>query len=547
MGSFRSEPGMKLSSEAVELVGHLNQLDRISIDDDTGRHALGEAIVDLLTRLGDSTDAAVWLGSAGSPAVLAAASPEWNPPERLPLSSADELPLTMISHEGQIFGAITQRGAGDSSLVDAIAGYLSIMIANKRLAAQMREGDFQSKMQLLELESLHDIGLSIASTLNLDELTEEVLMRTVTLLNARRAALFLRRGSSFELHRSFGEVSKRDLESLLGEASIARLVDDAAILTDSREAHEVFPDCHSAVLAPIRSERGTIGVLAAADREVRDGVGEFEKGDIRTLSMFASQAAIALENARLHYQALEKQAIERELELAATIQQDILPKVAISPDSGFETEVWMRSARQLGGDYHTVLVGSGRVSLCVADVSGKSTPAAILVSAFHAGLHILFAEDRPLGDIATELNRHIHRWSSQNKFITLFLATADRDAGVVRYVNAGHNPGFLVRDNEVFPLRSHGLPIGIMPGSTYETLEDAFPPGSLLVLYSDGLTEAENLDDEEYGYDRLTSVIRKNQTAGLVDLRESIMGDVDTFVGSAPQKDDQTLLLLRSR
>lgn len=540
---------MSFSSAAVELIGHLNQLDRITLDDETSRRALGEAIVDLLTRLIGASHAAVWLGSVDSPPVLVAASPEWSPPEQIAEAGILDAEVAPIARDGWVFGAIAARGV-DSEIGAAlqdIAAPIAVMIANKRMAAQMREGDFQSKMQLLELESLHEIGLSIASTLNLDELSEEILMRTVTLLNARRAALYLRRARSFELHRSFGEVSREDLEELLSEESIAALVDENETLSDCREAVGVFPECQSAVMVPIRSERGTIGVLAAADREVRGGVGEFEKGDIRTLSLFASQAAIALENARLHHQALEKQAMERELQLAATIQQEILPHVRIDPDTGFETEVWMRSARQLGGDYHTVLVGDGSLSMCVADVSGKSTPAAILVSAFHAGLHLLFGEQRDLGEIATELNRHIHKWSSQNKFITLFLATVDRDAARVRYVNAGHNPGFLVRGGDISFLASNGMPIGIMPGSIYETQEEDFPPGSLLVLYSDGLTEAENTRDEEYGHDRLVALVRDNQNLGLVELRKAIMDAIDGFVGGAPQKDDQTILLLKTR
>jgi sigma-B regulation protein RsbU (phosphoserine phosphatase) len=193
---------------------------------------------------------------------------------------------------------------------------------------------------------------------------------------------------------------------------------------------------------PIKgSNDAIIGVLAAADRETREGgIGAFEANELRLLSLFGNQVAIALENARLHRDALEKQAMERDLELAATIQRDILPK-AIPQIDGIEIAALSRPARQVGGDYHAFFVRDGVITALVADVAGKSMPAALLVSALHAVLQLLFAEGRELGEIATELNRHIHNWSAENKFITMIMVSIDREHETIQYVNAGHNPG----------------------------------------------------------------------------------------------------------
>ena len=422
---------------------------------------------------------------------------------------------------------------------------LTILLENRKLEVEAKQGEFLSKVHQLELESLYEIGMSIASTLNLDELSDEILMRAVTLLNARRAALYLRRAGRFDLHRSFGENASSDLQADLDEDAANDLLEEGRSLTDTGRASGIFPDCVSAVALPIRSDRGVIGVLAAADREFRDGVGPFEASDIRTLSMFASQAAIALENARLHRQALEKQAMERELELAATIQRDILPRQVVAPD-GFDLDVWTRPARQLGGDYHAFMATDTAASFCVADVSGKSTPAAILVSACHAALQLLFDEGRGLGEIATELNRHIHRWSSQNKFITAILATIDRENRRLLYVNAGHNPAYLVAGGEIASIHSHGLPIGMMGETTYEMMSVPFEPGSLLVLYSDGIIEAEGEGEEEFGYDRLTAIIEENSERSCSEIREKIVSAVDAFTRGRPQTDDQTLALVRT-
>jgi sigma-B regulation protein RsbU (phosphoserine phosphatase) len=265
---------------------------------------------------------------------------------------------------------------------------------------------------------------------------------------------------------------------------------------------------------------------------------------MRLLSLFANQVAIALENARLHREALEKQAMQRELDLAATIQRDILPK-SIPTVEGLPIAAFSKSAKQVGGDYHAFFERDGVVTLLVADVSGKSMPAALLVSALHAAVQLLFAEERELGDVATELNKHIHRWSAENKFVTLVMVSIDRRQETIEYVNAGHNPQYVVRNGEIDTLKSHGLPVGILPNSRYMTQRRPFPQGSLVVLYSDGITEAEDIAGEELENVRLEAVLRANIDASPDVIRDAIASAVETFAAGAPQKDDQTIVVAR--
>lgn len=438
------------------------------------------------------------------------------------------------------------RDEGELELIRLGAAYASTVLTNQRLTHEMREGDFQLKYRLWELESLYDIGLSIASTLNMDELAEEILVRTVSLINARRAALYLREGSRFILYRSFGEVRPEFLDRELDADLASRLLNDSSPVTFDSDTDCIFPGCGSLIALPIRGNNDVIGVIAAADRETRDGgLGAFEENDLRLLSLFGSQVAIALENARLHRQALEKQAMERDLELAATIQRDILPKKTPAV-AGFDLAAVARPARQVGGDYHGFVERDGSLIVCVADVAGKSMPAALLVSALHAALQLLFAEGRELAEIATELNRHIHRWSAENKFITMVLASFDREDETIRYVNAGHNPAYILIGDRMEQVNSHGLPIGIMPNSRYSTQTRPFPTGSTFVVYSDGITEAENLAGEEFENPRLEAILTSNLSATARQLAEAITREVDAFVGEAPQKDDQTLLIVKS-
>jgi phosphoserine phosphatase RsbU/P len=438
--------------------------------------------------------------------------------------------------------AIDDSMEEDVAFVKTAAAFLSTLITNQRLLQETREGDFQLKYRLWELESLYDIGLSIASTLNVDELADEILFRMISLTNARRAALYLRESDGFTLYRPFGDVREGFLEAELSE----QLIREGKPMAFSGGSDCLFPGCGSFVAVPIKgSSEAIIGVLAAADRETREGgVGVFEENELRLLALFANQVAIALENARLHRDALAKQAMERELELAATIQRDILPK-SIPQLAGIEIAALSRPARQVGGDYHAFFVRDGVLSALVADVAGKSMPAALLVSALHAVFHLLFAEGRELGEIATELNRHIHNWSAENKFVTLIMVSIDQENETLQYVNAGHNPGYLVANGRMEMIKSHGLPIGILPGTRYMTQTRPFPAGACAVLYSDGITEAEDISDLEFGNERLEALLQEHIDCDAATIRDQIASAVDAFVDEAPQKDDETIVIVK--
>src|SRR5687768_10422262 len=531
----------------ADFVHELQQLERGSIT------AQGPTILDAFARHTPFGDGALYLReSRGTPLRLAAKSQQCVAPEILDGRAEDfvsPVPSVVVPLQSQREAvgvlALYSDGASDADLAFARAAgaFLSTLITNQRLLAETREGDFQLKYRLWELESLYDIGLSIASTLNVDELADEILFRMISLTNARRAALFLRDpAGGFTLYRSFGDVRSDFLERDLTE----QLMREGKPLTFEGGGECLFPSCETFVAVPIKgSNDAFIGVLAAADRETREGgIGAFEANELRLLALFANQVAIALENARLHREALEKQAMERELELAATIQRDILPK-SIPKLEGIDIAALSRPARQVGGDYHAFFVRDGVITTLVADVAGKSMPAALLVSALHAVVQLLFAEGRVIGEIATELNRHIHNWSAENKFITMIMVAIDPENETIQYVNAGHNPCYLIGNGRMDQIKSHGLPIGILPGTRYITQTRPFPAGTCVVLYSDGITEAEDVDGEEFGNERLEALLEQHIDCGAAVIRDQIAAAVENFVGEAPQKDDETLVIVR--
>jgi len=290
---------------AHRFTAFLDDLQRI----EKTRGDAGSVILDAFIRHTPCLSGAVYLrDSRELPLRLAAKSQQMVAPEILDF----ELPAEIVSFPDHLFVPLrTARehlgvvklaqmpdvSEDDLDIMRAAATYVTTLMTNQRLTHEMREGDFQLKYRLWELESLYEIGLSIAATLNIDELADEILFRTISLTNSRRAALFLREGDLFKVYRSFGDVKGEFLDEDLAR----QVVEQGAPVSFEEGVDCIFPGCLAFVALPIKGNNETIGVLAAADRETREGgLGTFEANDLRLLSSFASQVSIALENARLH-------------------------------------------------------------------------------------------------------------------------------------------------------------------------------------------------------------------------------------------------------
>lgn len=473
--------------------------------------------------------------------------------EAFPKILSDDL-LEDLAGEGtaalervELAGAVVLYRPGTESrpaALEAANRLLAAQLKIRELEEVLRQQRFQAKYRGVELEALYDVGLAITSTLDLGRLSEEILLRAVSLLDARRGAFFAGEEGGYRLRSAIGgdaldEVCKEGdplLDWLRGGAKGQA----------PEGCPEPLPGCRHLLAAGVETESRFRGLLVVGDKEDRFGVGPFTERDRRTLALFGQQAAIALENAHLHQQALEKERLERDMELAAQIQQQILPK-ALPAVEGYELFGWNRPARQVGGDFFDALkLPDGRLILVVADVSGKGMPAALMVSTLHSALRLGLDQQNAGPELLVRLNRHILDLSLPNKFITLFLAELRPESGRLRYLNAGHNPALLLHaDGQVESLPAGGLPLGLMPGAQYEAAETACEPGSLLCLYSDGITETTSPDDEELGEERLTELLQSGKDLSLEELKEKIEARCSDFSQGQPQGDDQTLVFLR--
>jgi sigma-B regulation protein RsbU (phosphoserine phosphatase) len=241
---------------------------------------------------------------------------------------------------------------------------------------------------------------------------------------------------------------------------------------------------------------------------------------------------------------------ERELELAARIQADLFP-AELPRFEGYDIAARSRPARRCGGDYYDAiaLAGGGKsgVLLCVADVSGKGLPASLLMSHMQATLRALLGRTTSLGELAGHANALLHGSTAANKYVTAALLELDPRTGDATYVSAGHiNSLHVTADGVVRQLDSTGAPLGLLPpGGPYEGRTFRVLAGECLVLCSDGVTDAQNVDGEEFGEERLARIVVDSMNDEASTMVERVIDAIDRFAGSAPQFDDITLLIVK--
>jgi serine phosphatase RsbU (regulator of sigma subunit) len=292
--------------------------------------------------------------------------------------------------------------------------------------------------------------------------------------------------------------------------------------------------------AEATDEQKRIGVLYLDSRERGNMLSPVTKGALETLAI---EAAVAIENARLYREATEKAKLEHELKIAAAIQQGLMPEPEHRGTfyNGAGTTVPCRS---IGGDFFEYVdLASGHIGFALGDVSGKGAPAALLTAIVQGMFTVLSTTTGP-GDTLGQINRGLLRRAVASKFVTLLYATLGPD-GTLRYSNGGHNAPFLLQRDRIVRLEKGGMIVGMFDFATYEEETFHLEKGDTVVVFSDGVSEAQNVSGEEYGDERLLAFLTANRQASPAELRDGLIGQVREFCASAPQGDDITVLVVR--
>jgi serine phosphatase RsbU (regulator of sigma subunit) len=270
----------------------------------------------------------------------------------------------------------------------------------------------------------------------------------------------------------------------------------------------------------------------------------FSEDDLRVLTALANVAAAKIENVRLLEESLEKRRMEEDMRMAAEIQTGLLPRGA-PKIAGYDLAGCNRPCRTVGGDYYDFVAEGGRLLLALGDVSGKGTGAALLMTVLRASVRAHWMEPS-LADAVSRLNRTVCQNVPSSKYVTFFMAALDPPSGRLNYVNAGHNPPLLVRDDgQVEHLQQGGMVLGLFEGVPYEDGTVEMRPGDTLLVYSDGVTETWNPEGDEFGEENLTRVAVRDRALDAEALQESILREIEGFEAGARAYDDRTVVVLK--
>ena len=396
------------------------------------------------------------------------------------------------------------------------------------------------------MQALIKAGQELSENRPLEELFPVILDLAIQAVNAQRGVLLLLEGDTLvpKAHKGEGfRISTAVRDRVINEkASILvrdAQMDDAFKARMSIVEHKV----HTMMAVPLQAKDRTIGLLYLDSPFV---LREFTKDDLSLLTVMANVAAIRIENARLAEVEAADRMMRRDLSQAAEIQQGTLPRH--SPEvAGTDLAGFNAACRTVGGDYYDFFpYPDGRVALALGDVSGKGMPASLMMMALHARVQVLAEDPGDLGGFMSRLNKATCANCPTNRFITFFFCVLDPASGLLRFANAGHNSPILVRaSGEAQMLEGGGPVLGILSIAPYSEMTAQLEPGDILLVYSDGVTEATNSNYDEFGEERVIEVLRQHRRERAEVIVEEVTRSLSEFAAGAPQADDITLVVAK--
>ena len=427
--------------------------------------------------------------------------------------------------------------------VESLCIISSTAVANSRIIDQLNETNRKLDQRIHELNTLFDLSKEFNLLSNRDKISRIFKFALMGQLLIRSFFLIYRTGDGVELLTSsnFSVSGTGSLQKLFDSSKEIDIVDE--------ELREQVPSLKSSGISSLISisvQGRKIAVIGVGKRANEKPLTD---SDYNFLKSLANLAVNSIQRTFLLEERIEKERMEEELLLAKSIQNRLLPD-PIPDVKGLDLSAMTVSSYQVGGDYFDVAeTPDGNHIFAIADVTGKGFPAALLMANLQSMLHILLPFDITLTLATERINNLIFQNTPSDKFITFFWGKYFHETRVFKYVNAGHNPPLLLRNDsdEFIELSEGGLLLGAMESMMpYESQDVTLKPGDLVVCFTDGVNEAQAGEmTEEFGMDRLMNVIRKHRNDRAADIRDSIISAVKEFAGGH-QFDDVTLVVFKA-
>ncbi|MHB8735006.1 MAG: PP2C family protein-serine/threonine phosphatase [Terriglobales bacterium] len=405
-----------------------------------------------------------------------------------------------------------------------------------------------------KLALLFEATRLLNSTLDLAELLELILRIARSEIPADRGTVFIVDTKRQEIWSIVAQgLERQEIRLPMGQGIAGHVAQSGATVNSADPYREAQFDrsvdqrlgyhTESLLCMPIRHRSGEVaGVLQLLNH--REGA--FTREDEDFLERLSSHMALALDNARLHREALEKQRLEKELSLGREIQRGLLPE-APPVVKGFEIGMLNEPCYQVGGDYFDfICLDENTVLLLVADVEGKGVASALVMSNLQATLRALVAHMQSLEAMVGQLNDMILRSTRGGKYFSMFIARIDVPSRSLQYVNAGHVPPLLVRrDDSVLPLEEGGMVVGLFPAAQYQSATCQLESGDVLAYCTDGILEAMNREGEDFGAVRLAAALKTHRRQPAAEIVGEIAGEVASFAAGGDLLDDKVLVVVK--
>jgi sigma-B regulation protein RsbU (phosphoserine phosphatase) len=432
----------------------------------------------------------------------------------------------------------------EEAFLDALLGIAATGISNARAHTEATRLNRDLDRKIQELRTLMELGRAFSRVNEVEEVARIFGLTLAGQWMVSRYAIAVCR-------ESFGTVSRQQgvkLPPIAGYMGALQTLPDASRVEDLEDPllRDLFAQHQLCVVFALRSGDHVCGFAALGPRP---GKQPYLAADLELAEGMAAQAVVAFDNCWHFREMLDKKQYEKELAVAASIQQGLFPS-ALPDLSGFDVAAMNRPAQQVGGDYYDVLTlrdgGTDACLFCVADVSGKGLAASLLMSTIQATLRALLGRELSLAELASRANELLFATTPGSKYATAALVMAHPQTGECRYVSGGHTESLLLRTSgERVWLGATGVPLGLFPGMAWEEVSFTMSDGDVLVLYSDGVSEAQTVTYDEFEPERLASIVERERDQPAAAIIASIVAAIDEFVQGAPQFDDITLMVIK--
>ncbi len=422
------------------------------------------------------------------------------------------------------------------------------------------------------LNLLSKTGKGSTDVTSFDQLIESVLTYAAEVLHAKSAMILLMSNDNrllvpkyivgmyppIEKIEGYAAIRAQYLETLnkttrikVGEGYLGRVAKSgrSQFYPEIDEKSEIeqtakgIVDITSLMVFPLLFKEQVLGVISFCNKEE----GNFSQNDFNLAATLAEQAAIIVNNFRFYNELVSKQRDEKELEIAATIQGNLLPKEVPTVEN-LDLFLFSKPAKGVGGDYYDIMkYDEKKVAVIIADVAGKGVPAALVMVMIRTILkNILRPEFSPV-KIVRFLNRFLCRESTKDRYSTFSFLLLDLEARTLTYTNAGHSPLNVYKEakHDFIEVDTPGFPIGIDENQKYEQIEMDINSGDIIVMFTDGVSEAMNETNEQFSTARILGIIKDNNSSSANELGNTIIERINDFIGTQEQHDDMSLIVVK--